>query len=39
MIGDKKSDYIASKKANIKFFYKSDQRFITQIKKIFGDIV
>ena len=33
-IGDKKTDYLASKKAHIKFFYRSKGSFYKQVRKI-----
>lgn len=34
MIGDNLSDYIAAKKSRIKFFYKKNINFLTQVKSI-----
>lgn len=34
MIGDKKSDQLAAKKSNLKFFYKNDQNYL-KIKKLY----
>ena len=33
-IGDKKTDYLASKKAHIKFFYRDKGSFYKQVRKI-----
>ena len=37
MIGDKLSDYLAAKKSKIKFFYKNNANFNTQINKILNE--